>query len=211
VTTSDVTIVVARHAPPFVLGVAAMLKRSAAHPPLAKRLRGMSGVLGLKSASDLQTATVRFDKGHIALASGVASDAGVVITLDPNDASVKPKVTGAAKHPLFALAIAKVMEPPKGTWQSEAASFWEFASPTPRMPPRLRVVCTDDGTETTFGATDGPLYEVHGSADALASVFSGSSILGQDMLEGKIQVVGTIEHVSILTGRSIAWAFGEGR
>jgi hypothetical protein len=208
---SGVTIEIPPHAPPFVRGVGAMLKRSAAHPPLAKRLRGMSGVLGLRSASDPQTATVRFAKGRIALSSGVASDAGVVITLDPNDASVKPKVVGAAKHPLFALGLAKVMEPPKGTWQQEAAAFWDFASSTPRMPARLRVVCADDGMETTFGASDGPMYEVHGSADALASVFSGSSILGQDMLEGRVMCVGTIEHVSVLTGRSIAWAFGEGR
>jgi hypothetical protein len=207
----SVTFDVVPHAPPFVLGVAAMLKRSAAVPSLAKRLRGMSGVLGLRSVSDPQTATVRFDKGRITLSSGVADDAGVVITLDPNDASVKPKVAGAAKHPLFALALAKVMEPPAGTWQDEAAAFWNFASSTPRMPARMRVVCTDDGTETTFGASEGAMYEVHGSAAALASVFSGSSIIGQDMLDGKLQVVGTIEHVSILTGRSIAWVFGEGR
>ncbi len=79
------------------------------------------------------------------------------------------------------------------------------------MPARLRVVCTDDATEVTFGASDGPTYEVHGNADALVSVFSGSSILGQDMLDGKVMCIGTIEHVSILTGRCIAWAFGEGR
>ncbi len=120
---SDVTFEIQPHAPPFVLGVATMLKRSAAHPRLAKRLRGMSGVLGLRSSVDPQTATVRFAKGRIALSSGVASDAGVVITLDPNDASAKPKVEGAAKHPLFALALAKVMEPPKRPWQDEAAAF----------------------------------------------------------------------------------------
>ena len=209
--TSGVGIEIPSDAPPFVRGVAAMLKRSAQHPSLAKRLRGMSGVLALRSSSDPQTATVRFEKGRIELASGAASDADVVITLDPNDASVKPKVVGAAKHPLFALALAKVMEPPTGAWQEEAAAFWAFASAAPRMPARLRVLCTDDGTELILGSSDGPMYEVHGTAGALVSVFSGSSILGQDMLEGKVKCVGTIEHVSVLTGRAIAWAFGEGR
>jgi hypothetical protein len=79
------------------------------------------------------------------------------------------------------------------------------------MPSRLRVVCTDDGTEAIFGDGDDSTYEVHGTAKALTSVFSGASILGQDALEGKLLIVGRIEHVSIITGRSIAWALGEGR
>jgi hypothetical protein len=198
-------------APPFVLGVGTMLKRSAADPSLAKRLQRMKGVLGLRSSVDPQTATVRFERGRIALSSGVADDAGVVITMNPNDASEKPKVSGAAKHLPFALNIAKVMEPPTGTWQDEAAAFWTFASSAPRMPSALRVVCTDDGTGATFGNGGGSVYEVHGTAKALQSVFSGASILAQDMLEGKLMVVGSFEHGSILTGRSIAWVFGEGR
>jgi hypothetical protein len=202
---------IARGAPPFVLGVGTVLKRAAAVPALAKRLRRMKGVLGLRSSEDPQTATIRFDRGRISLSSGVASDAGMVITMNPNDASAKPKVEGAAKHLLFALNVAKVMEPPTRTWQEEAAAFWAFAGATPRMPARLRVVCTDDDCEITLGATDGPMYEVHGSAPALVSVFTGQSILGQDMLDGKVRCVGTIEHVSVLTGRFIDWTFGEGR
>lgn len=208
---SPITFDIPKGATPFVLGVGATLKRSAAEPSLAKRLRKMSGVLGLRSSVDPQTATVRFDAGRVALSSGVATDAGVVITLDPNDASAKPKVEGAAKHPLFALHLAKVMEPPRKPWHEEAAAFWEFASSTPRMPARLRVVCTDEGAVVTFGASEGTVYEVHGTAAALASVFSGSSILGQDMLDGKVMCVGTIEHLSVITGRCIGWAFGEGR
>ncbi len=208
---ADVVFELESDAPPFVLGVASTLKRAAAHPGLSKRLNGMKGVLGLCSSVDPQCAIVRFDRGRIALASGVADDADVVITLDPNDAKAKPKVRGAARHPLFALNLAKVMEPPKGTWQEEAAAFWAFAGGWPRMPSRLRVVCTDDGAEVSFGNGEGSVYEVHGATEALLSVFSGASILGQDMLEGKLLVVGSIEHASIVTGRSIAWALGGGR
>jgi hypothetical protein len=198
-------------APPFALGVSAVLKRSAARASLAKRLRRMKGVLGVRSSSDPQTATVRFDRGRIGIAGGLAEDADVLITIDPNDADAKPKVKGAGRHLLFALDLAKVMEPPTGTWQEEAAAFWAFASPAPRMPSRLRVVCTDDVTEAIFGDGDDSTYEIHGTAKALTSVFSGASILGQDALEGKLLIVGRIEHVSIITGRSIAWALGEGR
>jgi hypothetical protein len=208
---AGVTFDIARDAPPFVLGIGTVLKRAAAVPSLAKRLTRMKGVLGLRSSEDPQSVTVRFDRGRVALAGGIADDAAMVITMNPNDASVKPKVEGAMRHPLFALNVAKVMEPPTGVWQDEAAAFWAFASMAPRMPARLRVVCTDDGSEITLGAPDGPMYEVHGSAHALVSVFTGQSILGQDMLDGKVRCVGTIEHVSVLTGRFIDWAFGEGR
>ncbi len=133
-------------APPFARGVGTIVKRAAAHPRVAKRLARMKGVLGLQSSSDLQKATVWFDRGRIRLAGGLADDAGVVITLDPNDAEAKPKIKGAARHPLFALGLAKVLEPPTGTWQEEAAS--SGLSPAAlRACPRLRVVCTDDGTE----------------------------------------------------------------
>ena len=208
---ADVTITLEPHAPPFVRGVGTMLKRSAAVPALRKRLSRMKGVLGLRSSVDPQCATVRFDRGNITLACDDCNDADVVITLDPNDASVKPKVAGAARHPLFALNLAKVMEPPTGTWQDEAAAFWAFASSTPRMPSKLRVVCIDDGTVATFGDANGSVYEIRGSAEALCALFSGAAISGQEMLEGRLEVVGSIEHASVIFGRSIAWAFGEGR
>lgn len=200
-----------REPPPVVLGVVTLLKRSAADPARRKRLERMSGVVGLKSVKDPQAATVRFGKGRLAVSSGVAEDVGVTITLDFDDATVKPKVSRAARHPVFALNLAKVLEPPKRAWQEEAEAFWTFAAQAPRMPQGLRVVCTDDGAELTLGQGGPDVYEIHGSADALRSVFSGASVLGQDMFEGRLFVVGSTQHASILTGRSIAWAMGEGR
>jgi hypothetical protein len=200
-----------KHAPPVVRGVGATLRRAAADPKLAKRLGKMKGVLALRSSADPQTVTARFDRGKVRVTHGLAHDADVVITLDWGDMAGKPKVSGAARHPLFALGVAKVMEPPLGTWKQEADRFWTFARDTPRMPSSLRVVCTDDASEVQFGESGPPAYEIHGSADALRSIFSGSSVLGQDALDGKVLVVGSFEHISILTGRSIAWVMGEGR
>src|SRR2546428_12710629 len=91
---------VAPEAPPVVLGVAARLKRSAAHPALSKKLARMKGVLALRSDADPQSVTIRFDRGQISLAPGVAADAGIVLTLDFNDDSVKPKIKGDARHPV---------------------------------------------------------------------------------------------------------------
>src|SRR5712692_1758343 len=134
-------------APPVVRGVAARLKRSAAHPALSEKLVRMKGVLALRSDADPQSVTIRFDRGRISLAPGVAPDAGIVLTLDFNDDSVKPKIKGAVRHPLFGLSAAKVMEPPLGTWQDEAAAFWAFAQNTPRMPKSMLVVNTDRSEE----------------------------------------------------------------
>lgn len=201
----------ARDAPPIVLGLAATLKRGARDPKLARRLRRMKGVVALKSSVDAQSATVRFERGRVRLEPGVAGDAGVVITLDWSDPSAKPNVKGAVRHPLLALAVAKVLEPPTGTWQAEAAGFWEFAKDTPRMPSSVLVVCTDDGSEARFGEPGSPAFEIHGSAHTLASAFCGSSVLIEDFFAGRLRAVGTFEHASVFAGRAMAWALGEGR
>ena len=211
-------IVVDDEAPPVVRGVGTTLKRAAAHPGLARRLARMKGVLALRSSVDPQQVTVRFRRGLIDLAPGVARDADVVITVDFNNLTgpdaAKPKVEGALRHPMFALGVAKVLEPPSAPWPDEAAAFWDFAKDFPRVPRSLRVVCTDDGTESWYGeppAGGRAEYEIHGTAAALVSVFSGTTILGEDYLNGRICAVGSFEHGSVLTGRSIAWALGEGR
>jgi hypothetical protein len=197
--------------PPFVLGVWSRLKRSAAEPSLARRMRKMNGVLALRSSADKQSVTIRFDRGHVKLASGVAPDAGLVITLNPNDADAKPKVQGVAKHLMFALAASKVLEPPTKSWQDEARAFWDFAAEWPRMPKSMLVVCTDDHAELRLGEQGAPDVELHGSAKDLVRVFSGDAIVTEEWLSGKLHGVATLEHASVLTGRSIAWVMGQGR
>jgi hypothetical protein len=124
--------------------------------------------------------------------------------------SAKPKVSGAARHPMLALGASKVLEPPPGTWQEEARSFWGFAGDAPRMPRAISVRCTDEGTALVLGE-GAPEYEIEGTAAALVSMFSGASVFGDDLLNGKVFAIGSLEHASVLTGRSIAWALGEGR
>jgi hypothetical protein len=196
---------------PLVRILGATLRRSARNPALAARLRGMHGVVALRSSVDPQAVTMRFDKGRVALERGVAADSGVVIEADLTKMNepdaAKPKVRGAAKHLKLALAASKVLEPPAGPWRDEARAFWEFARDHPRMPAVLLVVCTDDGARLVLGDGE-PQYELHGSARALNSVFTGGSVLGEDLLNGKLDAVGSLQHLAELTGRSIAWMLG---
>ena len=196
---------------PLVRILGATLRRSARNPALESKLRSMHGVVALKSSVDPQAATIRFDKGRLSLEHGVAADSGVVIEVDltkMNEPDApKPKVKGAAKHLKLALDAGKVLDPPAGAWQDEAIAFWEFARNHPRMPARLDVVCTDDGARMVLGGGE-PHYELYGSARALNSVFTGGSVLGEDLLNGKLCAVGSLQHLAELTGRSIAWMFG---
>jgi hypothetical protein len=196
---------------PLVRILGATLRRSARNPTLEAKLRRMHGVVALKSSVDPQAVTLRFEKGNVSIEHGVAADSGVVIETDltkMNDPNPpKPQVKGAAKHLKLALDAGKVLDPPAGPWQDEARAFWAFAHTYPRMPAAMLVVCTDDGSRLVLGDAE-PEYELHGSARALNSVFTGGSVLGEDLLNGKLYAVGSLRHLAELTGRSIAWMFG---
>jgi hypothetical protein len=196
---------------PIVLIVAATLRRAEETPKLAAMMQKAKGNVALKSTVDPQAATIRFERGRIRVVRGVASDTHVTIATDVNRMSdedaPKPKVSGAATHLKLALTAGKVLEPPTGTWQQEAARFWSYASTHPGSPQGLRVVCLDDATEASFGNTPAE-YEIHGTAHRLTAVFTGGTVFGEDLLAGKLYGVGSLKHTAELTGRSLAYMMG---
>ena len=197
---------------PIVLILAATLRRSARTPRLAAAIGHVKGNVSLRSTVDPQAATMRFGDGGVTVVRGVSNDADVVISADINTLSdenpPKPKVTGAVRHPKLALTVSKLLEPPHGTWQEEAQRFFAFAIQHPGLPRSMRVVCTDDGSELALGDLPAE-FELHGSEHALLNVFCGNSVIGQDLLDGKIHAVGKLAHLAELTGRSLAWMLGE--
>ncbi|HEY5173594.1 MAG TPA: hypothetical protein VIK54_17860 [Acidimicrobiia bacterium] len=198
-------------ATPLVRIIATMLSASLTEAGLARRAAGLRGVFALRSEKDPQAVTMRFDRGRVALTRGVAADAQVVATVDLDNMSgpdaSKPKVRGAARHPRFALAVSKLLEPSARTWSEHARAFWLFAQARPAMPERIRVVCLDDGEELELGngSEASSTYEIHGSALALVSIFSGNSVFGQDLLDGKVYAIGSFQHASVLTGSFLEW------
>jgi hypothetical protein len=196
---------------PLALILATTLRRAARTPKLAATINKAKGSVALKSTVDLQAATIHFADGRAHLVKGVSPGADVVIAVDINKMgdkdAPKPKVTGAARHPKLALAAGKLLEPPHGTWQDEGAQFFAFAAADPSAPRGMRVVEVDTGAEITYGESPAE-YELHGTEHALMTLFTGGSILLQDMLDGKLDAVGALRHSAALTGRSLAWMMG---
>jgi hypothetical protein len=197
---------------PLALILASTLRRAARTPKLAATMAGASGAIALKSSVDPQAATIRLGDGVAHVVSGVR-DADVVIEVDINRMSdpdaPKPKVTGAARHPKLALAASKILEPPARPWQLDAAEFWAFAGSHPGSPRGIRIVATDTHAEVSFGEQPAE-YELHGSEHALSTLFSGGSVLGEELVNDRLSAVGTLRHTAELTGRSLAWMLGGG-
>jgi hypothetical protein len=201
-------VVLEADATPLVLIIGTVLRRACADRAAGAKADRLRGVFALRSAKDPQAVTMRFDRGRVELTRGVAADVDVVATVDLEAMSgpdaAKPKVTGALRHPRFALGVSKLLDPPVQPWREHALAFWAFAEGYPRVPDRIVVVCLDDGERLELGA--GVItYEIHGTAAALTSIFSGGSVFGQDVLEGKVYAVGTTEQLSVLTGRFLEW------
>lgn len=196
---------------PIVLILAATLRRAEETPKLASMMAKAKGNVALQSTVDPQAATIRFARGRVRVVRGVAPDTHVTIATDVNRMSEldapKPKVTGAATHLRLALTAGKVLEPPLGTWQEEAARFWSALANHPSAPAGLRIVCLDEHTECSFGVTPAE-YEIHGTAHRLRAVFSGGTVFGEELLAGHVYGVGSLAHTAELTGRSLAFMMG---
>ena len=198
-------------ATPLVMILATTLRRAEHTPKLAAMMRKAHGNVALRSTVDPQAATIRFQRGRVRVERGVAADVHVTIATDLNRMSdedaPKPKITGAATHLRLALTAGKVLDPPVGSWQEEAARFWASIATHPGSPGGLRVVCLDDRSELSLGATPA-VYEIHGSAHRLTALFTGNTVFGEELLAGNLYGVGSLQHLAELTGRSLAFMMG---
>lgn len=191
---------------PIVLIVATTLRRAEETPKLAAMMRNAKGNVALRSTVDPQAATIRFGDGRVCVVRGVAADTDVTISTDVNrmadEDAPKPKVAGAATHARLALTASKVLEPPIGPWRDEARRFWARIEHHPRTPRGVHVVCTDERSQITLGVE--PVeFEIHGTAHRLTALFTGGTVFGQEVLDGHLYAVGSLEHLAELTGRSI--------
>jgi hypothetical protein len=204
-------------APPIVRILGVTLRRAASDPSLARRMDRLKGRVALRSTTDPQAATIRFDRGTVTVTPGVHADADVVISADLNTmgrpGAPKPKVAGALTHLRLALGAGKVLDPPvAGGWEGAAQEFWTWSEGRRGRPSRLQVVCTDDGRACVFGdaeAGDPRAMEIHGPGWALIAAFTGGDHLGAAVLEQRLQGVATLPVLSEFIGLASDRMFGE--
>ncbi len=197
------------NAVPIVRVVAALARRSLNQRSVEKLARRARGKAVLQSMTDPQAVTVHFDGEVIRLARGSAPDADVLIIADLADDSVKPTVTGAARHPVLALAMAKLLEPPVREWRVEAEEFMAKALADAECPRPLRLVVIGTTESQQWGGEGEPRIEIHGSREQLAAAMSGSTLVAEEVLHGNLKLVGSLCDLSILTRFTIDQLFGE--
>ncbi len=196
---------------PLVLILANTLRRSVEINP--GRVAKMKGVATICSKRDPQAVTIRFNRGAVHLVHGRRDDAQITITIDfttdglPN--SPKPKVTGALGHPRFALALAKALEPPLPDWREAAESFWLHCADLANMPSGILIVETVSAGEHVIGDPSTNGYELHGSADRLACIFTGGAFALEELISGRIRARGSLAAGVAMTNAGLALGLGK--
>ena len=208
---------------PFVAIVATLIRRSLAHrvatPNRFAGVRsaletGVTGTVVLRSLADPQAATLDVGRDVVTVRRGAAPNADVTITLDLDDPDAKPKVEGAARHPALAVLVGTLLDAPVRDWQTEADDFFAVAMADPDCPRPVRIVASDEGTERWFGLEGGSsddavaAVELHAPATVLAESLSGSKIFTEEVLAGRVLLVGDLRMLSVLTGHAIDHAMG---
>jgi hypothetical protein len=211
---APVTVTWEDDAPPLVRVLGASLRRAVVRPEVAARVQAMSGRVALCSTVAPQAATIHFDQGAVRITHGRHAEADVVIRGDLDTmgrpGAPKPKVSGALRHPRFALAVAKVLDSPSAdAWPAAVDELWRWGAGQTGRPDRLRVVCSDDGLVHELGTLGGSSIEVHGPAWALLGVFTGADHVGAALLEGRVKVVGDFPVLTQFVGLLARFMMGE--
>ncbi len=197
------------NAVPIVRVIAAMARRSLAQPSVAKLARRAKGTAVLQSMTDPQAVTAHFDGKVVRLERGASEAADVTIVADLADDSVKPQLSGVARHPVLAMAMGKLLEPPTGEWRDEAERFMAKALADATCPRPLRLVATDGTDSQQWGGEGEPAMEIHGTGEQLAAAMSGSTLVAEEILNGNLKLVGDLRDLSVLTRFNIDQLFGE--
>ncbi|MFZ3561292.1 MULTISPECIES: hypothetical protein [unclassified Streptomyces] len=165
-------------------------------------LSGLNGAVALKSGLDPQAATLAFADGGAHVRHG--ADEGLeAISLVPFS-----EYALAAKPDPLAEAVEQLLNPPLPEWRDAASSFWAVNEGSEGFPEGLRVVCSTEEQEVTFGVDSGAAYEVHGPAEALAAAFSGRGDSFLFAIATGVTVVGGVGQLSAMCGGHWKVKFG---
>jgi len=187
---------------PIVLMFKTMLEHALSNRNHAEVAGSVQGSFSLVSTTDPQSLTIGIDDNVISIQRGVSRHSKITIHLDFTkiaEPGYKPKLTGMFKHPLFAYKVGKLLTFPPSNWADDAKRFWDAAKSIKGMPGAMKLISTNEGRELMLGEGE-DLVEIIGSSLSLASLFSGSSVLINDLMQGKLQMRGTLKHMTVLSG-----------
>lgn len=196
---------------PIVLIFRTLLRRALANPRHARIAASIKGSFSLASTTDPQSITITINGRNISLKHGISKDAKIIVRLDfskMSDPAYKPTVEGVLKHPYFAFKVGRLLTFPESNWTDDAKEFWDIAQSLPGMPRAIKFLSTDESRDLTLGNGE-PEIAISGTASNLSSLLTGSSVLVSDLLGGKLQINGSLEHMAILSEVTLGLMLGE--
>lgn len=203
--------------PAFIVKVfAARITRSLNNSKKVKLLKSLKGKFALQFKDGQKlTASLTGGRGEtkeIYLECGVGKDSKIVIHLDANDLDARPKIDGGYRHPFFTLKVGKLLDDSDICWMEAAKDFHDYARSDEKFPRAIKMRATDEGEypvrEHLILGEGEPEMEIEGSSRHLAALFSGSSILLQEVLKGKIKVYATLERQVEFTRVNMKYMLG---
>lgn len=195
---------------------AARFNRNLKNPGKTRLLKSLKGKFAL-SFTDGQKLTIDPDKGGkrkggkrsktIYLERGVHKDAKLVIHLDAENPNANPKIDGLYLHPFLALKLGKLLDDADISWTQAAEEFWIYAKNDEKFPQAIKILATDCDEHLLLGEGETEM-EIEASSKSLATLFSGSAILLEEALKGKIRVYATMEKQVEFTRVNLKYMLG---
>lgn len=203
-TTGTVTVV--ERPTPMVLSVARRLRQSFAGGATFSPIEELR-VVRLKSATDAQQVFVSFYGPAVCVAAD--SDQDVELTAEARWTDPVPEEWEEAAAGTFAQELHSLLSGVEHSWQDAAQSFWARARGLPGMPASLGVYCFDENSTAEFGDSGTDHYQFLGTSVALARLFSGSSLITDELRGGELALDGTSANFSALMGANLKVVCGE--
>ena len=196
---------------PIVLMFKTMLAHALSNREHAAIAQSIEGSFSLVSTKDPQSLTIDIHGKTINIQHGIGKKSKIMIRLDfskMSEPSYKPKIEALIKHPISAYKIGKLLSFPASNWADDAKRFWDAAGSVKGMPEAIKLNCTNEGRKLVLG--DGTeIVEIIGSSTSLSSLFSGSSVLINELMQGNLQMRGTLKHMTVLNGLTLKSMIGE--
>lgn len=196
---------------PIVLMFKTMLEHALSNLRHAELARSIKGSFSLVSTTDPQSLTISLNDNIVSLKHGVGKDSKIIIHLDfsrMRESGYKPRIEGLFKHPLFAYQIGKLLSFPPSNWADDAKRFWDAAGSIRGMPDGMKLICTNEGRELNLGGGE-EIVEITGDSTNLSNLFAGSSVLINELMQGKLQMRGTLKTLTVLNGVTLKSMMGE--